>query len=150
MLADSGSFLTFCTEQRRPWFTDKDRVDLVRTQILRAARQHHMLLIAYCFMRDHVHLLVEGVCDDSDLRAFVKAAKQCSGYHFKQQYGARLWQRYCYERVLRADIERATTIRYIIDNPVNTGLVEEPEKYPFLGSECYTVAELIRQAAARP
>jgi putative transposase len=142
-------FLTFCTHERQTYFATEEKVDLVRRQILRAARRYQFLFIAYCFMPDHLHLLAEGVCEGSDLRAFIKAAKQYSGYHFKHRYGTRLWQRYGYEHVQRDDFERATAIRYILDNPVNGGLAKDPADYPFVGSDCYTIAELIQQAAPR-
>ena len=142
-------FLTFTTHDRTPHFTHGEAVDLVRSQILRAARQHQFSVIAYCFMPDHLHLLTEGVSDGSDLRAFIKAAKQFSGHHFKQQHHAKLWQRYGYEHALRDDVERALTLRYILDNPVGAGLVKEPADYAFLGSDCYSIAELLQQAAPR-
>ena len=100
-------------------------------------------------MPDHLHLLAEGVCEGSDLRAFIKTAKRSSGYHFKHRYGTRLWQRYGYEHVQRDNFERATAIRYILDNPVAGGLAKDPADYPFVGSDCYTIAELIQQAALR-
>jgi REP-associated tyrosine transposase len=142
-------FLTFCTHDRKAYFRTADTVALVRTQILRAASQYQFLIVAYCFMPDHVHLLTDGVSEGSDLRAFIKAAKQYSGYHFKQQHHTKLWQRYGYEHTLRDDIERATTIRYILDNPVDAHLAKEPEDYPFIGSERYTISELLQQAAPR-
>jgi REP element-mobilizing transposase RayT len=43
-------FLTFCADERRVVFDDADVVDLVRGQILRAARQRSFDLLAYCFM----------------------------------------------------------------------------------------------------
>src|SRR6476660_194400 len=98
-------FLTFCTHDRKPYFRSAETVDLVRTQILRAARQHQFVIVAYCFMPDHLHLLADGVSDGSDLRAFIKAAKQYSGYHFKQQHHTKLWQRYGYEHALRDESE---------------------------------------------
>jgi REP-associated tyrosine transposase len=142
-------FLTLCTYDRRPYFERSEVVQLVREQILRATTQEQFLCIAYCYMPDHLHLLVEGVTDGADLRMFIKAAKQYSGYYFKQLHGQQLWQRYGYEHVLRDDIERATTLRYILDNPVNCGLTKEPEEYPFLGSDCYSVEELLQQATRR-
>jgi REP element-mobilizing transposase RayT len=36
-------------------------------------------------MPDHLHLLVEGTHEDSDLKAFVARAKQYSGFYFRQQ-----------------------------------------------------------------
>ena len=53
-------FLTFCTFERSPVFITADAVALVLEQISRAARDCSFAVLAYCFMPDHVHLLVEG------------------------------------------------------------------------------------------
>src|SRR4051794_39786856 len=58
-------------------------------------------ILAYCFMPDHVHVLVEGLREDSDCKRFSSRAKQFSGFYYAQRYGRTLWQRYGYERVLR-------------------------------------------------
>src|SRR6185295_20035688 len=75
-------FLTFCTARRLPWFAHADVVQLVLEQILQSAKLFDMDVIAYCFMPDHVHLLVEGYSDGADAIAFVHQAKQRSGYAF--------------------------------------------------------------------
>src|SRR5436305_10575824 len=95
--------LTFCTDLRRRVFTDADSVALVKAQILRAATENAFALIAYCFMPDHVHLLVEGLQDRSDGLRFIKFAKQYSGFYFSQMRGQKLWQRYGFEHVLHDD-----------------------------------------------
>jgi putative transposase len=139
-------FLTFSTANRRADFVEAAAVDLVLRQILRAADQKGFSIPAYCFMPDHLLLLIEGRSTDSDGRAFIRAAKQYSGYHFSRTYRQPLWQRYGHERVVREDFERAVTIGYIVMNPVEARLVAFPADYPFLGSQRYTVAELIQQA----
>jgi REP element-mobilizing transposase RayT len=95
-------------------------------------------------MPDHLHVLAEGRTAESDCKAFIKAAKQYSGYYFKQQHHCPLWQRYGYERVIRDDMERALVIGYIVTNPVKEGLVAHPAEYAFLGSERYSVDELLQ------
>ena len=141
--------LCFRTHGSASVFTDAANVRLVLAQFLRAGVEQAFEISAYCFMPDHVHLLVEGLTDASDCRTFIKAAKQYSGYYFKRATQQRLWQRYGYEHVLRDDTERATTIRYILDNPVTAGLASEPADYAFTGSECFTIDELLQQAAPR-
>lgn len=136
--------LTFCTEGRRIVFNNPDAVELVRTHILRAAEERRFTIIAYCFMPDHAHLLVRGLEDGSDCKAFISRAKQYSGYHFKQRFGEQLSQRYGYERVVRDEWEAVFTVGYIVANPVRSGLVEHPSEYPFLGSQCYSVEELLQ------
>jgi putative transposase len=136
--------LTFVTDARRTVFVDADVVTLVLTQILRAVSEKHFTVFAYCFMPDHLHLIVGGLSDDSDCTAFIKAAKQYSGYYYSRAHQRRLWGRYGHDRVIRSDLELALTVRYIVANPVRAGLVEHPRDYAFLGSAEYTVEELLK------
>jgi REP-associated tyrosine transposase len=103
-------------------------------QIQRTGSEEQFALIAYCFMPDHVHLAVEGRADNSDLRRFVKLAKQRVAYVARRQFAIpAIWQSGYYERVVRAH-GMANVVRYILDNPVQAGLVQRREQYPFSGS----------------
>jgi putative transposase len=128
-------FLTFCTAGRQRLFTEDTRVEVALSQIRRAASVHHFELVAYCFMPDHVHLLVEGATADADLRRFIKLAKQCSGFHYRQLFGQALWQRYGFERVLRSDEAVLSVARYIVENPLRARLSQSVMDYPFVGSD---------------
>ena len=99
--------------QRQKVFTAHPVVDLVLQQFLRAGAEQGFALIAYCFMPDHVHLLVAGESEASDGKRYIALAKQYSGFYYKQQHGRRLWQRYPFERVLRNDEAMLTVARYI-------------------------------------
>jgi REP-associated tyrosine transposase len=90
-------FLTFCADYRRLVFRNADVVRLVLLQISRGASEQSFAILAYCFMPDHVHLLVEGVDDVSDCRRFIKLAKQYSGYYFEREFRQKLWQRYGFD-----------------------------------------------------
>ena len=127
-------FLTFCTYERRAVFTSPGPVELVLAQISRAAGESFFAVLAYCFMADHVHLLVEGISEASDCKDFIKRAKQYSGFYFMKTYRARLWQRYSYDHVLRDHQKPVDAARYILGNPVHAALVTRPEDYPFSGS----------------
>src|SRR6185436_11190051 len=85
--------LRFCTDTRQRLFEEQSNVKLVLEQISRAATENHFAVIAYCFMPDHLHLLVEGESDDSDCLMFIRKAKQYSGFYFSKARGRRLWQR---------------------------------------------------------
>jgi putative transposase len=109
----------------------------VKQQILRSAEQENFAILAYCFMPDHLHLLVQGKSENADLKRFIARAKQLSGYHYAQAFRGRLWQRYGYERALRESEPTATVVKYLLENPIRAGLVARVEDYPFLGSfEC--------------
>ena len=135
--------LTFCTEQRQRLFTDGVVVDLVLQQIVRASREQKFAVLAYCFMPDHVHLLVEGTAEDSDGKRFIKAFKQYSGYYYAQKYRKPLWQRYGFEHVVRDEEASIHVAKYILANPVRAGLAATVEKYPYMGSLVYELKDLI-------
>jgi putative transposase len=143
-------FLTFCTDRRRHVFVDAGPVNLVRSEFLRTSRQEEFGITAYCFMPDHVHLLVEGASENADLRRFVRLAKQLSGFHYKQAYGSVLWQRYGFERVLRGEEPLLSVARYILSNPIRAGLCRSIGDYPFLGSETHTLAAIAEALQMQP
>jgi len=140
-------FLTFCTCKRARHFSDTRHVTLACEQFQRAAREQTFAVIAYCFMPDHVHLLVAGEHEEADLRRFTRSAKQYSGFYFRRTTGLTLWQRYGFERVLRSEEATATVARYTIANPMRAGLVQSPSNYAFWGSFLYTREELLEYIA---
>jgi putative transposase len=137
-------FLTFATHYRRKLFDDRAVVDLVLAHILHAATRCEFAVPAYCLMPDHVHLFVKGQADNSDLREFVKLAKQTSGYAYSQARRDRLWQPSFYDRALRDDECDLFYIAYILRNPVASGLVANWRDYPFLGSATGPVEDLVQ------
>lgn len=113
------------------------------SQFLRVCRKEQFVILAYCFMPDHVHVLIEGVREDADARKFIVKAKQCSAHAYASRFGQRLWQPFGYEHVLRDDEKVQVVARYIVENPVRAGLATTVLEYPFVGSEVYDIKELI-------
>jgi|SRR5688572_15853445 putative transposase len=136
-------FLTFCTHQRRQTFRDPEIVGMVLQQFRRTAGRYGFELSAYCFMPDHVHLLPKGIRDDSDLRGFVKSAKQSSGQLYAHRRKEPLWQESYYDHVVRPEESLLHVARYIIENPVRAGLVSSPLAYPHLGSDVWSIGEVL-------
>jgi putative transposase len=136
-------FLTFCTRNRCHVFTTPEAVALVLTQILRGADQEQLAILAYCFMPDHVHLLVEGREERSDCLRFIARAKQYSGFYYERAFGQPLWQRYSFERTLRDEEATLSVARYIVENPLRARLVERVTDYPFVGSCVYRIEEVL-------
>ena len=136
-------FLTFCTCNRQPAFLDADAVAIVHAQILRACSDKSFLIHAYCYMPDHLHMLVEGTAADSTLKGMIARAKQYSGFYYKQAFGKQLWQRYGYERTLRHDEETLVIARYIVANPIRASLANSLGEYPHWGSSTWTREQLI-------
>ncbi|CAN5849845.1 hypothetical protein BH24ACI5_BH24ACI5_24250 [soil metagenome] len=135
--------LTFCAHERRSLFLNTTLADCVREQILRAACTDGYVVIAYCIMPNHVHLLVEGDEGCAPLAAFARRAKQYAGFHGKRVIGGPVWQTGYFERVLRETEDTRTVVAYILDNPVRRGLVENARDYALSGSGRYGMSDLM-------
>ncbi len=127
-------FLTTCVEGRIPRLGDAALVGEHMALLNEGADSKHFAIQAYCFMPDHLHLLVNGTQESSDCLAFINGFKQKSGFDFKQKCGQRLWQHKPYDHILRSDERWEPVGYYIWMNPVRRGLCERPEEWPFSGS----------------
>ena len=136
-------FLTICTRRRACVFVTREAVDAVVVQLLQSSRDERFAVIAYCFMPDHLHLLVEGTDPGSQLTEFVRLFKQRSSFQWKRAFGSELWQRGYFEHVLRSDESAIDVARYILANPLRAGMVQSVENYPFLGSMTMSVRDLL-------
>ena len=82
-------------------------------------------------MPDHLHVLIEGQSDSADFRGFVALFRRRSSAALGAILPGNLWQNGYYERILRRDEDSISVCRYILNNPVRAGLVDEPSHYPF-------------------
>ena len=108
--------------------------NVVRTCLSRlqdVSERHGFQVLAYCFMPTHLHLLILGG-ENSRLLPFVKHFKQTSSHDCRGD-ASQLWQRSFYDRTLRREEDLEEVARYIWDNPVRAGLVDDWERFPFSG-----------------
>ena len=143
-------FLSACAFCRHSLFRDPVTCEFVVGQLLRASRKHGFVVIAYVLMPDHIHALVEGTRDDSDLLKWLDLFRQLSAYRVKRRSRAVLWQDGVWDYTLRDDDSVAGIASYIVWNPVEAGLVSRPELYPYSGSETSTVSQLAAVPPHKP
>ncbi len=98
----------------------------------KACDKYSFTCYAYCFMPNHVHLLVASE-NGASVERFMRHFKQLSGYAYKKRTGQPLWQISYYDHVLRTEEAIRPIAEYIWQNPVRRGLVDSPEKYPYSG-----------------
>jgi putative transposase len=140
-------FLTICVDQRLRIFDEGACARFVIAQLLLIAGVKQFEVLAYCVMPDHLHALMLGLKDSSDLKAFVDRYKQATGLWWKQNgHVRRLWQEGYHDRILREHDANEGVIRYILLNPVRAGLVSDPREYPFLGASHYDVTTLLESS----
>ncbi len=134
--------LIICTRDRQLVFDEPNVVTAVLSTILRCAARWEFAVLAYCFMPDHLHLIVGATTERADLRTFMSRWKQRAGYEHKQRTGRVLWQPSYFDHVLRDDEATERAVRYVLENPVRKGLATEFSEYPFSGSDVFSEDEL--------
>ena len=135
-------FLTICTAFRARRFEDEGVVGDVHRQFQQCARQFDMEITAYCYMPDHLHVLLRATSEQADFCELVRRFKQVSAFNYKQATGRPLWQPGYHERILRDDEVTEAVVRYILENPIRAGLTQLLGEYRFAGSEVYDLASL--------
>lgn len=108
----------------------------------RSCEEHDCLCLVYCFMPDHLHVMLRGKSDDANCLAAMNKFKQLSG---KLLYRLKLpkWQDSFYDHVVRGGEDWRGQVTYIAMNPVRSGLVESFLDYPFTGSIGYPLQDVI-------
>lgn len=133
-------FVTSATDKRHPWFADAAVTQHCIAELRSSCEVYGFDLIAFCFMPDHLHVLVSTDAG-SDLVALIHNFKQRTAWWFRNREaagglkasptsGARLWQKSYYDHVLRKDEDIAAVVRYIMEHPIRAGLVTSLDEYP--------------------
>jgi putative transposase len=89
-------------------------------------------LLAWCVMPNHAHIVVEQG-EEWPLANVVHGWKSFTANAINRTLGrsGRVWLREYHDRFMRDDDHLSTTIAYVEANPVDAGLVERPEDWPF-------------------
>ena len=129
--------VTLRGNHRQPiFFTDSDRVAL-ESFVADAVVRHGAAVHAYCWMTNHIHLLVQVGCEPlgrimqsiaSRHARFVQRRSDTSGHLFERRYHALL---------VDTDSYLLTLVRYVHLNPVRGGLVADPAAYRWSSHRSY-------------
>jgi len=133
-LGERSHFLTICCHSRQPLLAEAPIIARLLEILAAEASRSSFVVHAYCFMPDHLHLLVQGTSAQSDLMRFVNVFKQKSAFEYSKKTGVALWQFKYYDHILRRRDLAARVMAYIWMNPVRKGLVRAVVDYPFSGS----------------
>jgi len=99
--------------------------------------EHRSVLLGYCLMSNHVHLLVnEGEGSVSELMQSIGISY---AFWFNQKYDRNgyLFQNRFHSECIEDDQYILTVIRYIHLNPVKAGIVKTPEEYRWSSCKAY-------------
>ncbi|MFH1576267.1 MAG: transposase [Candidatus Margulisiibacteriota bacterium] len=141
-------FITICTFEKQSFFTCEEAVKDVLCCLKQEADGFLFTIYAYCFMPDHLHLLLISD-EDADLVKFMKMFKQKSSYYFKKQNGKKLWQGSYFDHVIRKEKQINDIAGYIFYNPVRKKMVDDFREYPYLGSFMFELDQFYEMYAQK-
>ena len=133
---------TCCIKDGAPAFSDPVTVAALTDCLHRAITKHQAKNWAYVFMPEHLHCILEGTAETSDLWLAVYSFKTSSGTWLYHNHPGIKWQKDYYDHIHRSDKTLAQHISYIIGNPIRRGLVEDWLQYPYLGSLDHDIREI--------
>jgi len=134
---------TLCIEGKKPFFTEKTTVDKFLEILRQTKNKYNCKNWVYVFMPDHLHLIIEGNSEESDLWKTMILFKQKTGFYLSRSIGRIKWQKDFYDHIHRKDEDLKKHISYLLNNPVRKGLVANWQDYPFKGSLDFNLEEII-------
>ena len=125
---------TICIKGNNKPFINSDIIKYLSDMLASCVIDKKCFVPVYCFMPDHLHLIISGTSDDSDVWKAIVLFKQKTGYWMSKSNKTFKWQKDFYDHVIKNHEQLAVQVRYILDNPVRQGLVKTWKDYPFHGA----------------
>jgi putative transposase len=115
---------------------DEDR-DVYRDLLGEYSRRFGLEVWAYCWMSNHVHLLVAAHRPDSLARAIGISHRRYSRYlNRRQGWTGHLWANRFFSTLLDA-VHLLHAVRYVELNPVRAGLADDAAAYPWSSARAH-------------
>jgi putative transposase len=118
-------FITTVTKHRYPFFADPTQARAAVETLYRVKKRHPFLLYAFVIIPDHCHFLIHPL-KGSSISKIMNIFKV--GLTFNIGLGP-LWQSRFYVRYIHKNSDSVKN--YIHQNPVQSGLVDQSEDYPW-------------------
>ena len=124
--------LTTVTSQRQPIFLNMEMARAAARIVANPDIWMSSHCLCWVLMPDHLHALVE-LGDGANLSTTMKRIKGTTARSLNQLVARRgpLWAQGFHDHALRKDEDVEKVARYIIGNPVRSGLVDDPLDYPY-------------------
>ncbi|MBI3005278.1 MAG: transposase [Ignavibacteriales bacterium] len=126
--------ITICLKPRISFFVTEKLFRLFENVLLTELANFRCSSDVYLFMPDHGHVIIRGLDESSDTLKPLRAFKQKTGFAMRSLRAPVKWQKDFYDHIIREDESVDKHIRYILENPVRKGLVNDWRLYPFKGS----------------
>ena len=114
-------------------FNDRVCVAVASCALAEAFVNHGGHVGVYVFMPEHVHLMVSGKDERSDLLGMIKDFKQKTAVRLHKAGQPFEWQKDFYDHIVRSNEDYGAQVRYLLRNPVRRGLCVRWQDWPQKG-----------------
>ena len=126
---------TLCCNKKECFFNDEKLIFECLKTLKKEIDSFNVINWGYVFMPDHMHMILQGRETNANLLKLLNMFKQKTSYNIKNQLNPLFsWQKSYYDHILRSEKELSKHIRYIAENPVRKGLIDDWRKYKYFGS----------------
>jgi len=124
--------------EKRPIFIEERDHKAFLQFLAEAVPEFHLRLIAYCLMENHYHLFLQTL--KANLQSAMKyiQGRYAQYVNFRYDRVGPLFQGRYNSRLVNAEQYALILTRYIHRNPIEAGLVQKPEDYPWSSYPSYT------------
>jgi len=148
-------FITCSCYHRQAWLASPQRRDLFLAGFEEVRRRYDFVVVGYVAMPDHIHLLISEP-EKGDPSRVMQAIKQGFSRRVLKSVRKRrvtaqqelfavgaehVWQRRFYDFNVWTARKRIEKLRYMHQNPVARGLVQEAEQWPWSSYRSYAFGE---------
>jgi putative transposase len=137
---------TACVEGRRRIFNDPDIMSAFVPLLGNAADRFDCAVPIYTFMPEHMHVLMIGQSETSDLKGAMDRFKSLSGWWFYRHRPDTRWQTGYWDHIVRDFEGWRSQARYIAGNPCRAGLCNDVFEWPHTGCIGFDLKEVILDA----
>jgi putative transposase len=132
-------FLTFSCYRRHAYLNDDRSRTAFEETLERLRRRHKFCLFGYVLMPEHVHLLLSEP-ELHSLKTTISVLKGETSKLLKATH-TQFWQIRYYDFNVFTQRKFVEKLRYIHRNPVERGLVERPEEWPWSSFNYWATGE---------
>jgi len=115
-------------------FRSADVVAEFVAELARSTARFQCIVPIYCFMPDHLHVILKGLGPGSRPKLAIERFKHQTGNWLKQNAPEFSWQDDFYDHIIRKGEDVDAQIQYVAANPVRAGLALDLFAYPYTGS----------------
>jgi len=127
---------------REKVFLDKEDYKKYLCYLEKYSTKKKAVILAYCLMSNHVHLLVRP-SEENSLSKMMQGIALCYTQYFNRKYerSGRLWECRYHSTVIDEEAYLWVVSKYIESNPVRAKLVREAEAHRFSSARAHLLGE---------